>query len=83
MAKNKRATGQAMRTPLLVIIEKHPAGITPEELFREAGYQPGEVDEFYQELAEVFDAVTEIRPIAKVRTWPDNKGIVLKPKRAH
>jgi len=83
MLRNKKTMPQVTRTPLLAIIERYPKGITPEELFREAGYKSGEIDEFYQELAGVLAKVAEARHATKIRTWPDGNGIVLKPKGAN
>lgn len=47
--ETKRATRTARRD-LVEVLREAAAGITPERLFKTAGYKPDEVEDFYADL---------------------------------
>ena len=66
------------RRPLLEVLRKHMKLITPEQLFREAGFQPKEVDLFYRELASLRKVLREKKPSgAEARTWPHRARVMI------
>jgi hypothetical protein len=58
MAKKKE------RRPLVEVLQPHSSGLTPEELFQQAGFDEHLVDEFYTELKNevVSGNIIEVRP---------------------
>lgn len=76
-----KSKAEFTRRPLLDVLREHKKPITPEQLFREAGFQPGEVDSFYLELASLRQVVHEKKPTAaEARTWPDGAQVRLELK---
>jgi type I restriction enzyme S subunit len=68
-----------MRQSLISILEKSPRGITPEDLFYQAGFGPDNVDEFYRELAGRIKDIEEIRP-PSTKDWPTKRKILVRLK---
>jgi type I restriction enzyme, S subunit len=69
------------RRPLLEVLSEQSKPITPEELFREAGFEPSEVDMFYRELASLRPKLEEQRPKAsESRSWPAQAKVFLQLK---
>lgn len=88
-SRNRRDRNQGATTVtprpkrgLMEVLEAHPEGMTPEDLFKAAGYHLAEVDEFYAHLARIAHRVEEHRPASKLKKrWPSGADIVLKPKK--
>jgi len=78
-----RKTRGMHRPSVRDILAKHPRGLSPEALFKVAGFKPFEVDMFYRELTSLRDILEEIRPGAeKIKAWPLRATVVLKLKRS-
>ncbi|MGA9365333.1 MAG: restriction endonuclease subunit S [Bacteroidota bacterium] len=72
---------KSVRRPLLEVLREHSKPMTPEQLYREAGFQPEEVDVFYRELASLRDILREEKPSAsEVKAWPHRAHVVLELK---
>jgi type I restriction enzyme S subunit len=70
------------RRSLLDVLNKHPKGLSPEDLLQKAGYSITEVDDFYSDLRRVAAQITEERPAgAKINKWPKGATILLRAKR--
>jgi len=66
------------RRTLLDILRDHKKPITPEQLFREAGFKPSEVDQFYRELTLLRDRLDEQRPKAsEAKSWPHQARVTI------
>ena len=75
MLKSKATSN---RRPLLDVLREHKKPITPEQLFREAGFQPAEADSFYRELASLRKVIREKKPSgAEARAWPHRARVLL------
>jgi type I restriction enzyme S subunit len=69
------------RRPLLDVLLEHKKAITPEQLFREAGFQPAEADLFYRELASLRKIIRENKPSgSEARAWPNRARVLLELK---
>lgn len=69
------------RRPLLDVLGEHKTSITPEQLFREAGFQPAQADVFYRELASLRKILRETKPPASAaKAWPHRAHVLLKLK---
>ncbi len=78
MPKSKLKT---TRRPLLDVLRGHTKPIPPEQLFREAGFQPEEADVFYRELASLRNILREKKPSApEEKAWPHHVQVLLKLK---
>ena len=70
------------RRTLLDILREHNKPMTPEQLFREAGFKPSEADQFYRELALLRDRLEEHRPTPwEAKSWPHQARITIELKR--
>jgi type I restriction enzyme, S subunit len=79
--KFKKATIARKRRPLIEILRSNPEGLSPEDLFREAGFHQSEVDDFYRELATIADLVEEQKPQrAASMGWPVQARVILRAK---
>ncbi len=77
MPKSKSKSNKARRS-LLDVLSEHKKPMTPEQLFREAGFEPSQVDHFYRELASLRDKLKERRPKAsEAKSWPYRAHVVL------
>jgi len=80
MPKSRSKTHRTRR-PLLDILREQKTPITPEELFRSAGFEPSQVDEFYRELASLRAQLVEHKPSASdVKLWPHRATVSLQLK---
>ena len=78
-----KKTARAHKQSLKDILARHPRGLSPEALFKKAGFKPSEVDMFYRELTSLRDTLEEVRPGAeKIKAWPLRATVVLKLKRS-
>ena len=69
------------RRPLLDVLRKHKKPLTPEQLFRAAGFQPKEADSFYRELASLRKVLREKKPSGiEARAWPHRARVLLELK---
>jgi type I restriction enzyme S subunit len=69
------------RRPLLEVLRQHKTPLTPEQLFREAGFQPKEVDIFYRELASLRKVLREKKPSGTdAGAWPHHARVTLQLK---
>lgn len=75
----KRPKMSDEKRKLLDVIGESKEGITPDDLFRQAGYEPNEIDSFYIDLREIRRKITEIRT-SEINRWPQAKVIKLKLK---
>ncbi len=76
-----KSKSKAIRRPLIDVLSEHKKPVTPELLFREAGFDPSQVDEFYRELASLRDQLREQKPKgAKARAWPHRANVLLQLK---
>jgi len=70
------------RRPLIDVLHQTITPITPEQLFRDAGFEPSQVDEFYRELVSLRAKLRELRPQAsETREWPGRAGVYLQLKK--
>ena len=77
----RRQKDRTMRIPLLQILRDNPEGLTPEQLFKLAGYTSEQVNEFYAELTSISKQLVENRPQGdKILQWPKVGEIVLRLK---
>lgn len=89
-AEVKKARGKRMpkskpaklpRRPLLDVLREQSKPITPEELFRQAGFEPSQVDLFYRELASLRAKLQQQKPNAsESRAWPRQANVLLRLK---
>jgi type I restriction enzyme S subunit len=78
MSKTKSKTS---RRPLLDVLHEHRTPMTPEQLFREAGFQPAQADMFYRELASLRKILREKKPSAsEAKAWPHRAHVLLELK---
>lgn len=67
----RKSTSKASRRPLIDVLRAHKKPMTPEQLFRDAGFKPGQVDLFYRELGSLRHKLKEHKPKAsEVKSWP-------------
>lgn len=80
MPKSKaKSTG---RRNLLAVLEESAGPVTPEQLFRVAGFEPSQVDQFYRELTLLRDKVREQKPKAsEAMSWPLRAHVFLQLKK--
>jgi type I restriction enzyme S subunit len=70
-----------IRRPLLEVMREHGKPITPEQLFRDAGFQATEADLFYRELVSLQKLIVEKKPaLSDARTWPSGARVLLELK---
>ena len=53
--KKPKSKSKKARRPLLDVLREHKGPMTPEQLFREAGFETSQVDLFYRELTSLRD----------------------------
>lgn len=76
-----RPNAKPIRRPLLDVLREHKKPMTPEQLFREAGFQPKEADSFYRELASLRKVLQEKKPSgADAKAWPLRAKVLLQLK---
>jgi len=70
------------RLALFAVLRAHKTPITPEQLFREAGFEPSQVDLFYRELTSLRHRLREQRPKAsEAKLWPHRPNVLLQLKK--
>jgi type I restriction enzyme S subunit len=78
---NARTRARARR-PLLDVLKEQKKPITPEQLFRDARFDPSQVDEFYRELKSIVSLIVEEKPVrAAAKSWPQKPSVLLRIKR--
>jgi type I restriction enzyme S subunit len=76
-----RPKSKGERSPLLDVLRAHKNPITPEQLFREAGFEPSQVDLFYRELNSLRNTLREQRPnTSDAKLWPHRSNVLLQLK---
>lgn len=66
------------RLTLLEVLRVQKKPITPEQLFREANFQPSEVDLFYRELSSLRHMLEEhTESAANAKLWPARPYVLL------
>ena len=73
--RKKKATAMAKkkeRRPLVEVLQPHASGLSPEELFSQAGFDEHSVDEFYVELK------NEVSSGNIVEDRPDLERVILR-----
>jgi len=81
MFKSK-SKSKVERRPLLDILQEHKNPMTPEQLFREAGFEQSQVDLFYRELTSLRDKLQEKKPEGSdAKLWPHRADVLLQLKR--
>lgn len=71
----------ATRRPLLDVLREHKTPITPEQLFREAGFELSQVDFFYRELTSLHNMLREQKPKgSEAKLWPHRPNVLLQLK---
>jgi type I restriction enzyme S subunit len=66
---------------LLDVLRKHKKPMTPEQLFRDAGFQPAQADLFYRELASLRKILRETKPsVSEAKDWPHRAHVLLEVK---
>lgn len=79
--KKTQSKSKVARRPLLDVLREHQKPMTPEQLFREAGFEPSQVDLFYRELATLRDKLREQKPkSAEAKSWPHRANVLLQLK---
>ena len=69
------------RPKLLAVLKDNGAPMTPEQLFRAAGFEPSQVDQFYRELTLIRDKLREQKPKAtEAKSWPLRAHVFLQLK---
>jgi type I restriction enzyme S subunit len=77
----RKSKATPRRRPLFDVLREQKRPITPEHLFREAGFQPADVDSFYRELATLRRKIRETKPSSKnARLWPQRARVLLELK---
>jgi len=80
-SKSKSRVG---RRPLLDVLQEHKNPMTPEQLFREAGFEPSQVDLFYRELTSLRDRLQEKKPEgSEAKLWPHRADVLLQLKKGY
>jgi len=82
--KGKRMSKSQSKLPrrlLIDVLREHKKPITPEQLFREAGFHPAQADLFYRELASLQKLLREKKPSAlESKDWPHRTHVLLELK---
>lgn len=82
MSKSKAQTEAPERQNLLAVLEENAGPITPEKLFRDAGFVPSQVDQFYRELTSIREKVREYKPKpSDAKSWPLRAHVLLQLKK--
>ena len=77
-----KSKAKSTRRPLLDVLRERKKPITPEQLFREAGFEPPEVDAFYHELTSLRKIIREKKPTgAEAKAWPHGAQVFLERKK--
>ncbi len=78
MSKSK---SKPTRRFLLDVLREHKKPMTPEQLFREAGFQPAQADLFYRELVSLRKFILEKKPSPpEAKAWPHRALVLLELK---
>jgi type I restriction enzyme S subunit len=73
-----KSKSQMFRRPLLDVLREQKKPISPEQLFREAGFEAAEADLFYRELASLRKLLREKKPMAsEAKAWPHRVHVML------
>jgi len=76
-----KSKSTAARRALLDVLREHKKPMTPEQLFREAGFEASQVDLFYRELTSLRDTLREQKPKAsEAKLWPHRADVLLQLK---
>jgi type I restriction enzyme, S subunit len=69
---------KSTRRSLLTVLSERNRPISPEDLFREAGFETSEVDLFYRELCSLRDQLLEVKPSGPdAKSWPEDVRVLL------
>jgi type I restriction enzyme S subunit len=81
MTRNRTKPHGTRRT-LQEILSESDKPMTPEELFRAAGFEFSQVDQFYRELATLRISLTEQKPEdSEAKAWPHGSKVLLQLKK--
>ncbi len=76
-----KSKSKLARRPLLDVLREHKKPMTPEQLFREAGFEPVDADMFYRELVSLRKIIHQKKPSAtEAKEWPHRVHVLLKLK---
>jgi len=76
-----KSKSKLTRRPLLDVLREQKKPMTPEQLFRAAGFQPTQADLFYRELASLRKILRENKPSAsEAKAWPYRSHVQLELK---
>jgi type I restriction enzyme S subunit len=76
-----KSKSKVTRRPLLDVLREHKNPMTPEQLFRDAGFEPSQVDLFYRELVSLRDKLKEHKPkSSEAKSWPNRTHVFLELK---
>jgi type I restriction enzyme S subunit len=82
LMKKSKTKSKNTRRPIIEVLREHKNPITPEHLFREAGFETSQVDLFYRELVSLRDKLREQKPVAsEARLWPRRASVLLQLKK--
>jgi type I restriction enzyme S subunit len=80
--KKPKSKWKKARRPLLDVLREHKGPMTPEQLFREAGFEASQVDLFYRELTSLRDKLLEQKPKgSEAKLWPHRTNVLLQLKK--
>lgn len=80
-AVKSKSGSKTKRRPLLDVLAEQTKPMTPEQLFREAGFEASQVDQFYRELCLLREKLKEQKPKAsETKSWPMRAHVLLQLK---
>ncbi len=80
--KKPKSKWKKARRPLLDVLREYKGPMTPEQLFREAGFEASQVDLFYRELTSLRDKLLEQKPKgSEAKLWPHRANVLLQLKK--
>ena len=78
MSKSRAKMKTIGRQTLLAVLKENGGPMTPEQLFRAAGFEPSQVDQFYCELTLLREKVLEQKPNpSEIKSWPFRAHVFL------
>jgi len=81
MAKFK-SKSKKPRSALIDLLRQNKEPITPEQLFRQSGFEASQVDLFYRELASLRSNLVEVKPPpSDAKLWPQRAKVLLQLKK--
>lgn len=73
-----KSKSKVIRRSLTDVLREQKKPITPEQLFREAGFQPADAHLFYRELASMRKTIREKKPTpSEAKAWPQRARVLL------